>query len=982
MSSLSAAEIRVAETCDGSVSTVADSFTDGNEIARQIPMKALNDLGGGAIGPELPEGWTGRFAIGGGPCGIAKEWGPSHPHRGEPGSGETDMAEFLDDDDPQEAQRLLSLVKEFGQHPENGGARKPVEYYQMGISVGEGHILTDKQRQKITGDMKTPTAFLGYHGWKEAPQTPGPMFQARLGRPMVVRFINRVQDYMSVHLHGMHGPAHSDGHPAFVIPKEYEHSAKDGELGYGSNFRDYFYPHTVPAKQGMERKEGEGVPGSQKDTDHLDYSESPSTMWYHDHSMDVTGPHAYLGLAGFCPIFDDMELRFLGNGVLPFCPGKGKVYQNLKGAHDKDAGDGTDAAALDEIFEAQRGNFLDLCMVFNDKCLSVKGKTPGVDGNQLLYSAKGHNGHLGNVVLANGNLTPHSYVLPRKLRLRMLNGSNARIYKMALFLRLEGRDGKYRSSPIDGKDPDTRRYGSGNAGLIRLGKVMPKEKPEWFRIGADSWLYPRPVAQRNVLLAMANRADMIVDFGAIQDWVKSKLGGKIPADRQVAVYLCNLLDQENGRGPKVKLDEAQGREPAQGLGGAIGVPMVSEVERDSDGAKGELSQPWPVMKFIITENLEKVSLPKGLTLSGMGYTALAEIPDASVALGSAQGPGEGGAILRPHRGHDSHVPVPGKPPRVRDVLFHRGGGIWKVNDRIIDEFRSNFVPKLDAGEYWVLENGGGGWWHPIHIHLESHQLLEYLEESGIDEARDTFGKVIGQYRNQLPADADARRQLEAILSDLESGLREMRENPEDGKNDNPSPQMGYTRERVRALDAFIRLQTLTSGGGMIRPLDEVVKQFDAGLRVEDFRLWRDIEVPEWYRYKSDTTVLGPRTRAKVFMHFRTFDGPFVFHCHNLEHEDMRMMLVVDPRAKPVSSVQPPTGNGDRHSNDDVPVIYRHPWRFTRNGNTEGPDYDKRPHADRLEGGQVGKTPAWDQPPPGKDETPRAHPIWGGWDQHL
>jgi FtsP/CotA-like multicopper oxidase with cupredoxin domain len=25
------------------------------------------------------------------------------------------------------------------------------------------------------------------------------------------------------------------------------------------------------------------------------------------------------------------------------------------------------------------------------------------------------------------------------------------------------------------------------------------------------------------------------------------------------------------------------------------------------------------------------------------------------------------------------------------------------------------------------------------------------------------------------------------------------------------------------------------------------------------------------------------------MKFRTFKGPFAFHCHNVEHEDLRMM---------------------------------------------------------------------------------------------
>jgi hypothetical protein len=34
--------------------------------------------------------------------------------------------------------------------------------------------------------------------------------------------------------------------------------------------------------------------------------------------------------------------------------------------------------------------------------------------------------------------------------------------------------------------------------------------------------------------------------------------------------------------------------------------------------------------------------------------------------------------------------------------------------------------------------------------------------------------------------------------------------------------------------------------------------------------------------------------ATVFMKFRTFEGPFVFHCHNLQHEDSMMMFNFDP----------------------------------------------------------------------------------------
>jgi len=33
------------------------------------------------------------------------------------------------------------------------------------------------------------------------------------------------------------------------------------------------------------------------------------------------------------------------------------------------------------------------------------------------------------------------------------------------------------------------------------------------------------------------------------------------------------------------------------------------------------------------------------------------------------------------------------------------------------------APKQGTAEIWVLENGGGGWSHPIHIHLEEFQIL-------------------------------------------------------------------------------------------------------------------------------------------------------------------------------------------------------------------------------------------------------------------
>ncbi|HKB15086.1 MAG TPA: multicopper oxidase domain-containing protein [Planctomycetota bacterium] len=54
--------------------------------------------------------------------------------------------------------------------------------------------------------------------------------------------------------------------------------------------------------------------------------------------------------------------------------------------------------------------------------------------------------------------------------------------------------------------------------------------------------------------------------------------------------------------------------------------------------------------------------------------------------------------------------------------------------------------------------------------------------------------------------------------------------------------------------------------------------------------------PPWERdgiAKKDDIILGPNDEVEAFLKFRDFLGPFVFHCHNLEHEDMAMMARFD-----------------------------------------------------------------------------------------
>lgn len=117
------------------------------------------------------------------------------------------------------------------------------------------------------------------------------------------------------------------------------------------------------------------------------------TYWYHTHANHLTAKQAYGGLASFFIVEDDDDLRL--------------------------------ASALDlKLGET------DLPLVIQDKRFNAAG--------ELVYQpAPGEKmmGYLGDVVLV--NLTPNAYleIGPRIYRFRCLNGSNARIYKLA-FMRV------------------------------------------------------------------------------------------------------------------------------------------------------------------------------------------------------------------------------------------------------------------------------------------------------------------------------------------------------------------------------------------------------------------------------------------------------------------------------------------------------------------------------------------------------------------
>lgn len=217
----------------------------------------------------------------------------------------------------------------------------PDKYYEMRVQESHAEIIPG---------VSTP--ILGYDG-----QFPGPTFEAYVGQPVIVRTHNDSDHLpLSTHLHGGHTPSHSDGFPNFyILPFE---------------ARDYFYPNCLPLRNGQP-----------------DFTHAPSTLWYHDHAMDIAAETVNLGLAGFYLLFDELELELIDRNILP-----ARKY--------------------------------DIPVAIQDRRFNSDGS--------FFFDPLDHNGTIGDIYVVNGKAFPTFPVERRKYRFRFLNGCNARHMELRL----------------------------------------------------------------------------------------------------------------------------------------------------------------------------------------------------------------------------------------------------------------------------------------------------------------------------------------------------------------------------------------------------------------------------------------------------------------------------------------------------------------------------------------------------------------------
>ena len=286
-------------------------------------------------------------------------------------------------------------------------------------ATGDVYAITQQiaHREILPG---VRTQIWGYDG-----ELPGPTLRTQRGRTVTVHHRNELPVPAVVHLHGAHAAPEHDGYPTdLILPVDADPADTSPAGGHG---------HT----HGGDITHGERIY-------EYENNERAGTYWYHDHRMDFTGPAVWRGLAGLHLISDDEER------ALPLPDGDRDVPLML----------------MDRAFGAD-GSLL---------YPSVDDTLLEQHGVEAPYEA----GVLGDVILVNGVPWPFLEVDAVRYRLRILNASNARRYRLRL-------------------DP------------------APEGVAEPFvQIGSDGGLLAAPMTHPFLDLASAERQEVLIDFSDYQ----------------------------------------------------------------------------------------------------------------------------------------------------------------------------------------------------------------------------------------------------------------------------------------------------------------------------------------------------------------------------------------------------------------------------------------------------------------------------------
>ena len=388
-------------------------------------------------------------------------------------------------------------------------------------------------------DLPGPTRFWGYYDLATRDQKyMAGLILAKRGTPVLLYMTNQLpnQELVPVdptlpagprltvrqlpanrivtHLHGGFNPWFSDGTP-------FQWFTPDGETG--PSFMNV--PGTSPPKGAANY--------------YYPVDQSARLLWYHDHAVGITRTNAYAGIVSAAIITDDFELGLVSSGLLPDLVGipliiqdKTFVPSNIHTVDPTWRWGGPGSLWYPHIYEtgATGGRGPNPACAPDDfgrwDYGPCEGATlPNASFYKLPTPASVVPEAFFDTILVNGGVYPVvDKVLPKRVRFRILNGSQARFFHLNL----------YRENPsIPGEAlvgaPGPVMYQVGTEGGFLPAVAIHNNTTPIPLVNEEDEEAANPDGPFNLLLGPAERADVVIDFNGVAAGSKFILYNDAPA---------------------------------------------------------------------------------------------------------------------------------------------------------------------------------------------------------------------------------------------------------------------------------------------------------------------------------------------------------------------------------------------------------------------------------------------------------------------
>ena len=380
--------------------------------------------------------------------------------------------------------------------------------------------------EKMHPDLPRATLFWGYYDLATNDQKYlAGVIVAKRGRPVLLNISNQLPNKelipvdptilgsatqtvgqlppnrIATHLHGGFTPWFSDGTPFQWFTPEGQHGASFMNVP-GTNppagTATYYYP----------------------------IDQSARFVWYHDHAMGITRTNAYAGIASALIITDDFESGLISSGLLPTLASaldtplviqdKTFVPDNVLAQDPSWQWGQSGRLWYPHVYEPTSvgGSGPNPSCADNPKgrwdygpCASQKAVLPSSSFYTLPTPASVVAEAFFDTILINGGIYPVVSVPPRRVRFRMLNGSQARFYHLNLY-------------PEDPLHPGEAQVGTAGPVMYQIGTeggflpavAIHNNTTPLPTIEVDT---ANPDGPFNLLLAPAERADVVIDFNNV-----------------------------------------------------------------------------------------------------------------------------------------------------------------------------------------------------------------------------------------------------------------------------------------------------------------------------------------------------------------------------------------------------------------------------------------------------------------------------------